>query len=297
MPSKNGDEAVYKSNGGRMSGIEQSVKDRLKNIARETEKDFNFVCIRYMQERFLARLEKSKYRSNFILKGALLLLAYDIPVVRPSKDIDFLGEQTTNNLDEVRSAIRSVAEVQFADGVTFDADDLEVQQITEDAEYGGLRIKISATVGGDFHRLQLDIGFGDIIVDGPVNMDYPSLLEFASPNIKVYSLESAIAEKFEAIVSLGTLGSRMKDYFDVWYLTQNHDIDDKRLQKAIIITFRQRNTPLTDVEYIFTEEFKNDTNKKRQWEAFLNRSTIEIDYPFIEIIREIEKYMKSILNH
>lgn len=278
-----------------MSNIEQSVKDRLKNVARETGKDYNFVCIQYMQERFLARLEKSRYRENFILKGALLLLAYDIPVVRPSKDIDFLGASTSNNSDEIRSAIRTVANIQLSDGVTFNSDDIEIEQITEDAEYGGLRIKISALVGGDFHRLQLDIGFGDDIVGGPVDMDYPSLLEFPSPNIKVYSLESAIAEKFEAIVSLGSIGSRMKDYFDVWFLIQNHEISSERLKEAIETTFGRRNTPIEDCYYIFNKEFKTDNNKKQQWQAFLNRSSIEMDASFKDVVTGIERYIYTIL--
>lgn len=152
------------------NGIEQSVKDRLKNIARESGKDFNFVCIQFLQERFLARLAQSSYRENFVLKGALLLIAYNIPAVRPSKDIDFLGQQTSNEIDEIRKAIQKVAGIELEDGVTFNTQDVEIEPITEDAEYGGLRIKLSATVGGDQQRLQLDIGFGDEIVDGPLGV-------------------------------------------------------------------------------------------------------------------------------
>lgn len=278
-----------------MKNIDQSVKDRLKNIVRETGKDFNFISIQYMQERFLARLEKSKYRDNFVLKGALLLLAYKIPVVRPSKDIDFLGEQTSNNIDHIRSAIGSIADIDLNDGVVFDPDTLEIEQITEDAEYGGLRVKIWATVGGDRRRLQIDIGFGDKIVDGPIDMDYPSLLEYPAPNIKVYSLESAVAEKFEAIVSLGSLGSRMKDYFDVWFLTQNHELRPDKVQEAIKTTFSRRNTPLSDTQYIFDEEFKTDKNKQQQWQTFLNRSHIKDEHSFEEVVGDIEKYMNPIL--
>jgi predicted nucleotidyltransferase component of viral defense system len=130
------------------SSLEQSVKDRLKNIARETGKDFNFVSIQYLQERFLARLEKSPCRENLILKGALLLLAYDIPAVRPSKDIDFKGDETSNEIDEIASVIRDIAKIDLEDGVQFYPDNLDVQQITEDAEYDGLRIKITATIWG-----------------------------------------------------------------------------------------------------------------------------------------------------
>lgn len=277
------------------SSLEESVKDRLKNIARKTGKDFNFVCIQYMQERFLARLEKSRYRDNFILKGALLLLAYDIPVVRPSKDIDLLGTKTSNEVADICAAIETIAGINLEDGVRFFPNEIDIEAITEDAEYGGLRVKIPATVGGDRQRLQLDIGFGDTIIDGPVDMEYPALLEFPSPNIKVYSLESAIAEKFEAIVSLGMFGSRMKDYFDIWFLTREHEIKKERLRKAILTTFENRSTPVSDSDYIFEESFRKDAEKKQQWKAFLNRNSIDVDQSFIEIVTEIEEYLSPIL--
>jgi len=275
--------------------IEQSVKDRLKNIARESGKDFNFVSIQYLQERFLARLAQTTCRDHFILKGALLLLAYKIPAVRPSKDIDFLGEKTSSDPDSIRNVIEQIASVELDDGVKFNQNEIDLEQITEDAEYMGLRVKISATVGGDRHRLQLDIGFGDKIVDGPVDMDYPSLLEFQAPNIKVYSLESAVAEKLEAIVSLGIFGSRMKDFFDIWFLIQNQTLNPDRLHKAIHTTFGRRNTPVSDFEYIFSEEFSSDNEKQQQWQAFLRRTSIDHDDFFGEVVRQIAVFIKPIL--
>jgi predicted nucleotidyltransferase component of viral defense system len=275
--------------------LEQSVKDQLKNIARETGKDFNFVCIQYLQERFLARLEKSVYRDNFILKGALLLLAYKIPVVRPSKDIDFLGQRTSNETDQIESAIREIAEIDLEDGVVFQPEEMAIEQITDDAEYGGFRVRISATAGGDWHRLQLDIGFGDKIIDGPLDIDYPAMLDFPPPRIKVYSLESAIAEKLEAIVSLGTFSSRMKDYFDVWFLIRNQNTDNGTLRKAIYATFERRNTPIEDFQFIFSDAFKTNADKKRQWKAFLNRSYIDSEHSFEEVVSEIESFINPII--
>lgn len=132
-------------------------------------------------------------------------------------------------------------------------------------------------------------------VAGPVDMDYPALLDFPSPNIKVYSLESAIAEKFEAIVSLGSIGSRMKDYFDVWFLIENHEIRSGQLKEAIETTFSRRNTPIEDCQYIFDEEFKMDQSKTQQWEAFLNRLSIELNVSFDEVVTDIEEYLYTIL--
>ena len=274
---------------------EESVKDRLKNIARKTDTDYNFICIQYLQERFLARLEESTYRENFVLKGALLLIAYNIPAVRPSKDIDFLGQHTSNDIDKIKLAIQEIAEIDLKDGVTFIPEEIDIEQITEHAEYGGIRARLTATVGGDRHRLQLDIGFGDSIVDGPVDMDYPAMLDYSSPNIKVYSLESAIAEKLEAIVSLGTFGSRMKDYFDVWFLIDQKELSKDRLQKAIQITFEKRNTAVDDFKFIFSNNFKRDQEKEQQWQAFLNRNSMEITYSFKDIVEAIESFIKPIV--
>ncbi|MDZ7690426.1 MAG: nucleotidyl transferase AbiEii/AbiGii toxin family protein [Balneolaceae bacterium] len=251
--------------------------------------------MQYLQERFLARLGKSQYRDNLILKGALLLVAYNIRVVRPSKDIDFKGEDTSNNLGQIEKVIQDIVDINLKDGVEFSSDDIDVEQITENSEYDGVRIKLSASVAGDRHRLQLDIGFGDTIVDGPVDMDYPAMLEFPAPNIKVYSIESSVAEKLEAIVSLGTFGSRMKDYFDVWFLINNHDLEKDRLKKAISVTFSKRQTPVQDFEYIFSEEFKMNNDKHQQWQAFLNRTTIDSDKKFSGVVEEIESFIKPLI--
>jgi predicted nucleotidyltransferase component of viral defense system len=131
------------------SNINKSVKDRLKNLARSSGRDYNFVSIQYMHERFLARLERSEFKGRFILKGALLLLAYDMPRVRPTKDIDFLGDQLSNQSDDIDSAIKQITEIDLEDGVTFNGDEIEIDEITKDADYKGLRVRLSATVGGD----------------------------------------------------------------------------------------------------------------------------------------------------
>ncbi|MEX2602198.1 MAG: nucleotidyl transferase AbiEii/AbiGii toxin family protein, partial [Balneolaceae bacterium] len=199
--------------------------------------------------------------------------------------------RTPNDPDSVRNAIQKITSIDLKDGVRFNQNEIKLEQITNDAEYGGFRVKISAMVGGDWQRLQLDIGFGDEIVDGPVDMDYPTLLNFQAPNIKVYSLESAVAEKFEAIVSLGIFGSRMKDFFDIWFLMQNQKLHPDRLRKAIHVTFNRRNTPVSDSQYIFSNEFRSDTEKLMQWQAFLRRTSIDEDLTFDEVVRQIAEFL------
>ena len=276
--------------------IDQSVKDRLKNLAKSSGRDYNFVCIQYMHERFLARLEQSEYKRQFILKGALLLLAYDIPRVRPTKDIDFLGEQLSNQSDNIELAIRQITEIELEDGVQFHGDKIEIDEITKDADYAGLRVRLSASVGGDYQRLQIDIGFGDVIVHGPVEMSYPAMLDFEPPKVSAYSLESAIAEKLQAIVSLGIFGSRMKDFYDIWFLTKTRNFDKERLTEAIETTFEKRNTDIGDIKLIFENEFIQNSNKAKQWVAFLRRTTIDEQISFESVMEDLKVYLLGNLN-
>ena len=276
--------------------IDQSVKDRLKNLAKSSGRDYNFVCIQYMHERFLARLGKSELKERFILKGALLLLVYDIPRVRPTKDIDFLGEQLSNQSDNIELAIRQITEIELEDGVQFHGDKIEIDEITKEADYAGLRVLLSASVGGDHQRLQIDIGFGDVIIHGPVETSYPAMLDFEPPKVSAYSLESAIAEKLQAIVSLGIFGSRMKDFFDIWYLTKNRQFSKDRLCEAIEATFKKRNTDIDDIKLIFEKEFIQDSNKAKQWVAFLRRTTIDEQISFESVMEDLKVYFLDKLN-
>lgn len=275
------------------NNIDQSVKDRLKNLARSSGRDYNFVSIQYMHERFLARLEQSEFKEQFILKGALLLLAYDMPRVRPTKDIDFLGDQLSNQSDDIESAIRQIAEIDFEDGVTFYGDKIEIDEITKDADYSGLRVRLSASVAGDHQRLQIDIGFGDVLVHGPVEMSYPAMLDFEPPKVNAYSLESAIAEKLQAIVSLGIFGSRMKDFYDIWFLTKHKQFEKKRLSDAIRSTFSKRNTDLDEINLIFQDDFIQDSNKAKQWEAFLRRTDLKEDVNFEKVMNDLFVYFSK----
>lgn len=276
--------------------INQSVKDRLKNLARSSGRDYNFVCIQYMHERFLARLGQSDYKERFILKGALLLLAYDITRVRPTKDIDFLGNHLSSQFDDIEKAVRQIAEIDLEDGAHFYGDKIEIYEITKDADYVGLRVRLSASVGGDHQKLQIDIGFGDVIVHGPVEMSYPAMLEYEPPKVNAYSLESAIAEKLQATVSLGIFGSRMKDVYDIWFLTRTRKFDRDSLTEAIKTTFKKRHTEIDDIKLIFEDEFIQDSNKSKQWKAFLRRTSIEETDGFETVMGDLKVYFSKEIN-
>ncbi|MBL1214507.1 MAG: nucleotidyl transferase AbiEii/AbiGii toxin family protein [Ignavibacteriae bacterium] len=272
-----------------------SVRQRLNRIAKENQLDFNSVQLRYVQERFLFRLSKSTYKNAFILKGALLFLAYGIPTLRPTKDIDFLGSQLTNNAEEVKAIIKEICEVEDADGVEFDSKSVNVESITLERQHRGQRIKLVAFIGTARITLQLDIAFGDIVVPKAIELEFPKLLDFEAPLIKTYSLESAIAEKFEVCVKLNFDSSRMKDFYDIFKIASHNSFDSSKLNEAFMETFSSRSTDIENREVIFSDEFKSDENKQKQWGAFQNRTGLILDLNFGETIDKIIVFIEGSL--
>ncbi|MDP3683467.1 MAG: nucleotidyl transferase AbiEii/AbiGii toxin family protein, partial [Ignavibacteria bacterium] len=203
-----------------IKNIAASVKERLRNISIQAGKDFQSVLHQYIQERFLFRLSKSIYVDNLILKGALLFVAHDISRSRPTKDIDFLGSSVPNEKDKLVEIIKEILDVSCEDGLRFDNNDIDSEDIVEGEEYHGVHIKFYAYLEHSRERVQIDIGFGDRIIGGPIEIDFPTLLDFPAPRLKVYSIESSVAEKFEAIVSLQLETSRMKDVYDIHYFAE-----------------------------------------------------------------------------
>ena len=275
--------------------IAASVRARLLNIARSNGRDFDALLLQYMQERFLYRLSISPYRRNLILKGALLFLAYEMSLLCPTKDIDFLGFSTPNELNEIRNAVVAIASIDLDDGVRFNHESVIVEQITEGTDYKGVRVKLEVRLTAARKMLQLDIGFGDTVVPGPVEMDFPTLLDDQpSPNLLVYSRESAIAEKFEALVSLNILTSRMKDIYDILFLAERETFSLLTLREAIMTTFARRSTQLEDRHMLFSQDFYTNRDKKAQWKAFLRRSRLQLSPTFPEVVTRLMVFLEHV---
>lgn len=276
-----------------ITNLAASIRAKLYNIARETGRDFDSLLLQYFQERFLYRLSISAFRKNFILKGALLFLAYKMPFLRTTKDIDFLLRSITNDKEEIESIIKQIAGIDAMDGVSFAVESISAESIIENADYGGIRVKIEAMLDNARKVLQLDIGFGDIVVAGPIEMDFPILLEEQpAPHLQVYSKESAVAEKFEALVKLTILSSRMKDIYDIIFLAARESFNLKTMHKAIFETFRSRATALKDRKSVFAEEFKHSKEKQTQWSAFLKRSRLDSFKTFTEAVEHLELFIE-----
>jgi len=273
-----------------------SVRAKLMNIARAEGIDFDALLLRYFQERFLYRLSISKFSNHFVLKGGLLFICFKMPMSRPTKDIDFLAEQVKNNPDDIKHIFRDIAKITYDDGIKFNSSSITTARIKEDADYEGIRLKIEATLGQAIKRLQMDIGFGDIIIPKAKVLDFPTLLEEKPPKVRVYSIESIISEKFEAMVKLAMANSRMKDFYDVYSLSLSHNFQVDRLKKAIETTFQKRKTPIPDNPLVFREEFYKNKERQKQWTAFLRKLQLhDINQEFNEIMKRIINLLEPVV--
>lgn len=278
----------------KIKNIAASVMQKLLNKARETKRSFEELLLFYTMERFLYRLSKSKYNNKFILKGALLLFSWEISKPRATRDIDLLCDNIKNSLDVLINIFQEICSVNVEnDGFDYLTNDITAIRINEDADYKGVRILIPTKLGRAKVKVQIDIGFADIIYPEPVQIFYPVILDNKTPTLLGYSKESVIAEKFEAMVKLGIMNSRMKDFYDIWKLSKIYTFDLQVLIKAITVTFNNRNTELISDPVCFTDEFINDKNKQIQWKAFINRTNIE-DAPvnFKDVVTEVNNFLK-----
>lgn len=275
--------------------ISASVLARLKNIADKEHLDFNFLLLRYIQERFLSRLAASGYVNKFILKGGFLLLAYNIEKARPTRDIDFLGVNVSANIKELEHLIRDIAAIDLRDGVKFLPDSIKGEAIKENADYEGVRAKLTAKVGSARNVIQIDFAFGDIVSPHPLQMDYPTLLDRQSIRILAYSKETIVSEKFEAIVKLTTFNTRMKDFYDIFFLANEFDFEGVALQTAIKNTFARRQTSLNSAEELFGSTFGEREDFRRHWEAFKKRTRLSTKEAFHEVFKFIQSFVAPII--
>ena len=272
-----------------------SVMAKLKNIARENGIDYNAILLLYMQERLLYRLSVSPYADNFVLKGGLMLFSIDRFNTRPTVDMDFLAQNMPNRLDYIKQTVSAIAGLSCDDGLNFRLEDIAVEDIVEHGTYSGVRAGITCFIGKAWKRLPIDIGFGDAVVPGPMNIVYPVLLDTEPPPlIRVYSLESAIAEKFEAMIKLSFINSRMKDFYDISTLSRKHNFEGHVLQEAIIETLQRRGTVYEREVAIFQDEFINSPDKQRDWRYFMRRIKVDAPSEFKDAMLQIKLFLEPV---
>ncbi|HEY5592975.1 MAG TPA: nucleotidyl transferase AbiEii/AbiGii toxin family protein [Paludibacter sp.] len=278
-----------------MSNRAVSIRARLLNLAKKEGIDFQLIIIRFLHERLLYRLSVSDYSQQFILKGGTFIYAMQGLKSRPTIDVDLLGTQISNDIEVLCEVFREICTVQSEDEVVFNPESVVGEFITQQDKYNGVRLYIDATFHTIRQRLQIDVGFGDIVFPVVQALEYPILLDdMQVPVIQAYSKETVIAEKFQAMIELSVANSRMKDFYDVYKLLADNKFDNDTLEDAIKATFENRGTSYTENHALFTAEFATNTLRKRSWTAFLNKINRDKELEFEEVLRLIsEKLMPS----
>ena len=254
---------------GEIRNVAASVRQRLLNLARDQHVDFNLVLQRYAVERFLYRLSVSSGVDRFTLKGAALFRVWAGQELRATRDVDLLGTGPEDH-GAIRAEMEAICSVPCPeDGVSFDPETLRIEDIRDDHRYGGVRVWIRGSLGQARLTVQVDIGFGDVITPEREEQDYPTLLDLPAPRLWTYPRETTVAEKLEAMVSLGPTNSRVKDIWDVVLLARRFEFDGETLRSAIEETFRRRGTPLTgERPEPLRPAYFEDALRAQRWQEF-----------------------------
>jgi predicted nucleotidyltransferase component of viral defense system len=262
------------------ANLAASVHQRLLNISRKTGVDPNHIWGRFAIERLLYRLACSDHAGEFVLKGAMLFVAWTGKTYRPTYDLDLMGFGE-GSAERVSSMFKKLCHLKVEpDGLVFDAESVRLEPIREDQEYHGQRVMLNAFLGKARIPVQVDIGFGDVVTPKPEEIDFPTLLDFPCPRIRACPRETVVAEKLHAMTVLGMTNSRMKDFHDLYVLARDFPFDGATLAKGIKATFKRRKTDVpAGTPLALAEEFERDAAKMVQWSAFVRRGGLGQEMP------------------
>lgn len=247
----------------------ESIRQRLKNLSDQRNRPFDEILRYYAMERFLYRLSISSHAKKFFLKGGLMLKVWDSLDHRATMDIDLLA-RTSNQIDNLYRIITEVSEIACEeDGIAFDTQKLILRNTQTGGDYNSVSSSFSAKLFTTKMPVLIDIGFNDIIIPKPQQIQYPTLLDMPEPTLLSYTLETVIAEKLESVVKLALVNTRMKDFYDLWTILKNHEIQPEKLSIAIQEVFTNRKTPLKR-PIAFTVEFYDNKETQQRWNNFLS---------------------------
>ncbi len=280
--------------------VAASIRARLLNRARAEQIDFQLFLDRYGCERFLYRLGESAFRDKCILKGASLLALWMDEPYRATRDIDLLA-YGDNDQEAVREVITAICGIPCPDdGIALDISALRISAIQEGQRYAGQRATFIGYLGKARCNIQVDFGFGDVVIPDPEEALLPTLIDnLPAPALLVYPQVTTIAEKFEAMVQLGSGNSRMKDFYDIWALSEEFSFEGAELREAVARCFERRRTPLTgDTPEVLTRAFYSSARPQSYWTAYLSDGRLLTPPPtaFEEIGERIQAFLGPVRN-
>ena len=273
-----------------MADIAASVLARFKNKAKESGRSYQLCLQLFCQEEFLRRLEKSKYAENLVLKGGLFLYSLTDFDSRVTVDVDFLLRQIPNTPEQLKGILEEVIAIQTGnDFVTFEIKD--ITSIAVAKKYAGMGASMVAHIKNTRTPFGIDFGVGDIIVPKQEKRKIPTQLnDFVSPIINTYSIETTVAEKIDAILSLMEFSSRMKDYYDIYYLASKFDFDGVTLTEALKKTFENRGHSFTIAQFEQVMTFDNDDAMQKKWKAFIRKIDTKTD-DYSTVLKTIKEFL------
>ena len=272
-----------------------SIKDRLKNQAKTTRRTMQDELVTYGLERTIYRVSISEYAEYFTLKGGIFLYAlFDGEFARATMDIDLLAQHISNTAENMKKVFYNIFSLDCDDALRFDLESLEVINIAEFKEYHGVNVSIMGYLDRTKVPVSIDIGFGDVIYPKRMKMKFPVLLDMEEPEVYTYSIYSVIAEKFEAFVSLGVANGRYKDFYDIYILSENYNLDGNELKNAVVETFTYRETDFNDLA-AFEPEFTEDLVRQRRWQAFIKKKKAIMNIEFKETIEQVKRLLMPIV--
>lgn len=252
-----------------------SVRQRLLNLARTQGRDFQTVLVAFGLERLIWRLSVSGYRDQFFLKGGMLVALWTSDPGRFTRDVDFLGFGAPDK-ERIKSIFADILKIEAPDGLEFETEAIAVSDIREEQVYGGKRLRTIADLAGARIPITIDIGFGDAVTAPGYEIDYGSLLDFDSARIRAYSPATVMAEKLQAVVALGLINGRMKDFYDLWAIPRALDVPVAELGEAVRATFERRQTPVpANRPEGLSRAFAEQPAKAAQWRAFSTSTALE----------------------
>ncbi|EOS37710.1 hypothetical protein C808_03690 [Lachnospiraceae bacterium M18-1] len=285
-----------------MADIAASVLARLKNKAKESGRSYQLCLQLFCQEEFLRRLEKSQYAENLVLKGGLFIYSVTDFDSRVTVDVDFLLRKVSNTPKQLQTVIETIISTPTGnDFVTFEIKDIAPIAVAK--KYAGIGVSLVARIKNTKTPFSIDFGVGDVIVPKQEKRKIPTQLDdFTAPIVNTYSLETTIAEKIDAILSLMEFSSRMKDYYDIYYLANKFDFDGATLTEALRKTFENRGHTFTAEQFEQVMAFDSDDAMQKKWKAFVRKIDTKTDdyntvlkviknflvLPFLSAIKETE---------
>lgn len=280
-----------------MKDLPASIRQRLLSYSKAQEVDTHLVFTRFAAERFLYRLAQSPYSERFVLKGAMLLLVWFAETVRPTRDVDLLGFGSLSD-DELEHIFAEVcAQPVEPDGMQFGAETIAITPIREQGRYGGRRVTLIGELSTARLHVQIDVGVGDKITPPAEWLEYPSLLDLPRPRLRAYRPETSLAEKLHAMVVLDLQNSRMKDFYDLWMLSERNAFRGEQLAAAVHATFSRRGSSIpTQTPTALTDEFARHPDKERQWQAFISKvASPFVPEDLVPVIAQLGAFLEPVL--